>query len=208
MEGESEQSWSCITSCDETQTGIPARATSAVRCATPSPHPPSSAARSSLLLCVSAPLLTADVQQHCPFTARSHHPDVLVLQLGHQAANCTNGTINWKQIYGEEAFRLKAPLYESDFERLRKVKQVDFDDLAKRAREYAKVGACPVMSLMQSNATQEASVSVPERITARSIAWNTVLRGAQCRVTASLTPQRCVACTTCGHPWSDPRNER
>jgi len=61
-------------------------------------------------------------------------------QLGHQAANCTNGTINWKQIYGEEAFRLKAPLYESDFERLRKVKRVDFDDLSKRAREYAKVG--------------------------------------------------------------------
>ena len=64
-----------------------------------------------------------------------------VTQLGHQAANCTNGTINWKQIYGEEAFRLKAPLYESDFERLRKVKQVDGDDLAKRAKEYAKVGA-------------------------------------------------------------------
>ena len=68
----------------------------------------------------------------------------VALQLGHQAANCTNGTINWKQIYGEEAFRLKAPLYESDFERLRKVKQVDFDDLAKRATEYAKVSFCAV----------------------------------------------------------------
>ena len=68
------------------------------------------------------------------------------MQLGHQAANCTNGTINWKQIYGEEAFRLKAPLYESDFERLRKVKQVDFDDLSKRAKEYAKVGACRCIS--------------------------------------------------------------
>ena len=60
-------------------------------------------------------------------------------QLGHQAANCTNGTINWKQIYGDEAFKLKAPLYESDFERLKKSKQVDFEDLERRAREYAKV---------------------------------------------------------------------
>ena len=70
------------------------------------------------------------------------HLPCLLSQLGHQAANCTNGTINWKQIYGEEAFRLKAPLYESDFDRLRKVKQVDFDDLAKRATEYAKVSCC------------------------------------------------------------------
>ena len=77
-----------------------------------------------------------------PSACRISMPCVL-LQLGHQAANCTNGTINWKQIYGEEAFRLKAPLYESDFERLRKVKQVDFDDLGKRAREYAKVRLAP-----------------------------------------------------------------
>lgn len=63
------------------------------------------------------------------------------MQLGHQAANCTNGTINWKQIYGDEAFRLKAPLYESDFERLRKAKQVDYEGLERRAKEYAKVRA-------------------------------------------------------------------
>jgi hypothetical protein len=63
------------------------------------------------------------------------------VQLGHQAVNCTNGTINWKQIYGDEAFRLKKPIYESDYQALKKSKQVDLVDLEKRARQYAKVGA-------------------------------------------------------------------
>lgn len=63
------------------------------------------------------------------------------MQLGHQAVNCTNGTINWKQIYGDEAFRLKKPIYESDYQALKKSKQVDLVDLEKRARQYAKVGA-------------------------------------------------------------------
>jgi len=62
-------------------------------------------------------------------------------QLGHQAVNCTNGTINWKQIYGDDAFRLKKPIYESDYQALRKTKQVDVEDLEKRARQYAKVRA-------------------------------------------------------------------
>lgn len=53
--------------------------------------------------------------------------------------NCTNGTINWKQIYGEEAFRLKSPVYESDYVKLRKGKEVDLEDLGKRAQQYAKV---------------------------------------------------------------------
>lgn len=60
------------------------------------------------------------------------------LQLGHQAANCTNGTINWKQIYGEDAFRLKTPLYPSDYDRLAKEKVIDVQALEKRAREFAK----------------------------------------------------------------------
>lgn len=69
------------------------------------------------------------------------------MQLGHQAANCTNGTINWKQIYGDEAFKLKAPLYESDFQRLKKAKHVDFEDLEKQAKEYAKVHPFPCICI-------------------------------------------------------------
>lgn len=62
-------------------------------------------------------------------------------QLGHQAVNCTNGTINWKQIYGDDAFRLKKPIYESDYQALKKGKKVDLEDLEKRARQYAKMRA-------------------------------------------------------------------
>lgn len=59
--------------------------------------------------------------------------------MGHQAVSCTNGTINWRQIYGDDAFRLKTPLYESDYQRMRKEKEIDFEALAKRAKEYAEV---------------------------------------------------------------------
>ncbi|KAL3149148.1 hypothetical protein ABBQ32_001983 [Trebouxia sp. C0010 RCD-2024] len=59
-------------------------------------------------------------------------------QVGHQAAQCTNGTINWKGIYGEDAFVLKEPLYHSDYSRIAKEKQVDLTALEARARQYAK----------------------------------------------------------------------
>ncbi len=71
-------------------------------------------------------------------------------QLGHQAANCTNGTINWRQIYGDEAFRLKEPIYPSDIYRMMKEKKVDFTALEKQAQEWAKV--CAALSLSPSTA--------------------------------------------------------
>lgn len=60
------------------------------------------------------------------------------MQLGHQAVNCTNGTINWRQIYGDDAFRLKQPIYASDYDRMKKAKEINFEDLTRRATEYAK----------------------------------------------------------------------
>ena len=62
-----------------------------------------------------------------------------VMQLGHQAINCTNGTINWKQIYGEESFKLKAPVYPSEYDAVAKAKQVDVDRLKKLAEEWKNV---------------------------------------------------------------------
>ena len=63
------------------------------------------------------------------------------LQLGHQAAQCTNGTINWRQLYGDESFRLKQPLYESELLKLHKERAIDLAALEARARDYARV--CP-----------------------------------------------------------------
>lgn len=59
-------------------------------------------------------------------------------QVGHQAAQCTNGTINWKGIYGEDAFKLRDPLYHSDYSRIAQEKKVDLTALEARARQYAK----------------------------------------------------------------------
>lgn len=71
----------------------------------------------------------------------SWHPNACNIcgQLGHQAANCTNGTINWRQIYGDDAFVLKDPLYWSDIKKHLDKKKVDVDDLKKRAEEFAKM---------------------------------------------------------------------
>ena len=63
-------------------------------------------------------------------------------QLGHQAVNCTNGTINWRQIYGDEAFRLKPAIFPSDVDRAKKEKEVDVEALERQAREYSRVSPC------------------------------------------------------------------
>ncbi|CAK0783447.1 hypothetical protein CVIRNUC_006646 [Coccomyxa viridis] len=67
------------------------------------------------------------------------------LQLGHQAINCTNGTINWKQIYGEESFKLKAPIYPSDYDAVKKAKTVDVDKFTKLAQEWRTAHADAAM---------------------------------------------------------------
>ena len=60
------------------------------------------------------------------------------MQLGHQAAQCTNGTINWRQIYGDDEFKLKPPVYHSEVLDWMKKKKVDILDLEKRAKDYAE----------------------------------------------------------------------
>jgi hypothetical protein len=62
-------------------------------------------------------------------------------QLGHQAAQCTSGTVNWRQIYGDSAFILRPPVFWSEEQAAKKAKQADLQALEKAAREYAKVNA-------------------------------------------------------------------
>lgn len=62
-------------------------------------------------------------------------------QVGHQAAECPNGTVNWKAIYGEDAFILRRPIYESQLREKRRLRTVDEADLQQRAQAYAKGAA-------------------------------------------------------------------
>lgn len=57
---------------------------------------------------------------------------------------CPNGTVNWKQIYGEETFIIRRPIFESELRERRKVKEVNIKDLEQRAKRYAKVGEAMV----------------------------------------------------------------
>lgn len=62
-----------------------------------------------------------------------------MLQVGHQAVECPNGTVNWKQIYGEDAFVLRPPIYESQMREKRKLRTVNEADLRQKAEAFAKV---------------------------------------------------------------------
>lgn len=64
------------------------------------------------------------------------------MQLGHRAADCSSGTVNWRQIYGDNAFIYRPPQYWSEELAIRQSRKVDMADLEKRAREYAKVSIC------------------------------------------------------------------
>jgi len=57
--------------------------------------------------------------------------------MGHQAAQCTVGTVNWRSMYGAEAFLLQRPVFQSEVEAVLKSRKIDFEDLTKRARDWA-----------------------------------------------------------------------
>ncbi len=140
--------WRCTTSCDAIRIGTPTHAISAARSASsfaiatfafaaspPDPRAPPSISSPSLSLTL--PCLHAH------------------LQMGHQAAQCTSGTVNWRQIYGDKAFILRGPIYWSDELARKKQRNVDASDLERRAREFAKVrpggpcGCCTRESFMR-----------------------------------------------------------
>ena len=59
-------------------------------------------------------------------------------QLGHQAAQCTTGTVNWQALYGDNVFAIAPTVYQSDLDAAKKARQVDFEELELRAKDYAK----------------------------------------------------------------------
>lgn len=61
------------------------------------------------------------------------------VQLGHQAAQCTVGTINWRQLYGESAFQLNPTVFQSDIDAVQRARTVDYAKLDDAARTWAKV---------------------------------------------------------------------
>jgi len=66
-------------------------------------------------------------------------------QLGHRASECTSGTVNWRQIYGDNAFILRPPVYWSEELAAKKAKQPDAGLLERQAKEYSKVEICMPM---------------------------------------------------------------
>lgn len=60
------------------------------------------------------------------------------VQLGHQAANCSTGTVNWKNMYGAKAFLIQPTIFQSDLEDIRNRKRVNMKGLEADVEQYAK----------------------------------------------------------------------
>ena len=94
---------------------------------------------------------------------------VSIVQMGHQAAQCTSGTVNWRQIYGDKAFILRPPVYWSEELARKKLKQVDATDLERRAKDFAKVRTschgraqiCFLPALFQPNGPPSTATMLP-----------------------------------------------
>ncbi|KAL6781041.1 hypothetical protein ACKKBG_A09535 [Auxenochlorella protothecoides x Auxenochlorella symbiontica] len=70
----------------------------------------------------------------------SWHPSACNIcgQMGHQAAQCTTGTINWRQMYGDVAFRIQPTVFQSDIDAIKKAREVDHAKLAEVAAAWAR----------------------------------------------------------------------
>ena len=60
-------------------------------------------------------------------------------KFGAPATQNANGTINWRALYGEEAFRLNPPLYESELQKIRASAGPDLKSIEQQAKEFAEV---------------------------------------------------------------------
>lgn len=59
--------------------------------------------------------------------------------MGHQAAVCPNGTIDWRAVYGDKAFVVIPPIYPDHWKKLVTPLKIDVDDIAKNAEAYREV---------------------------------------------------------------------
>lgn len=71
----------------------------------------------------------------------SWHPNSCNIcgQLGHQAATCSTGTVDWKTIYGPRAFLQKSPVFPSDIDRYIRRKKVNMEELDRDVASFIQV---------------------------------------------------------------------
>jgi hypothetical protein len=68
----------------------------------------------------------------------SWHPNSCNIcgQLGHQAATCSTGTVDWKTIYSPSSFLRKPSVFPSDLERIMSVKKVNLKALERDVEAF------------------------------------------------------------------------
>lgn len=81
--------------------------------------------------------------------------------------------MNWRQIYGDDEFAVKAPIFWSDIVRRRQQKGVDMEELRQRAIDYAKVcktlQSRPLLTLESSRVSARLTMWTMRRLQRESI---------------------------------------
>lgn len=62
----------------------------------------------------------------------------LRVQMGHQAAQCKTGTIPWRQVFGDEAFVVRKPVFWTDVLAKREARKVSHEKLTADAVAFAR----------------------------------------------------------------------
>lgn len=86
----------------------------------------------------------------------SWHPNSCNIcgQLGHQAATCSTGTVNWKTIYGPRAFLRQPTVFPSDLDRALEKKRVNIKALEEDLDRYVQGDGGVMKHAKNSSAVQ------------------------------------------------------
>lgn len=66
------------------------------------------------------------------------HENIFLMQMGHQAAQCKTGTIPWRQVFGDEAFVVRKPVFWTDVMAKREARKLDHAKLSADAVAFAR----------------------------------------------------------------------
>jgi hypothetical protein len=98
-----------------------------------------------------------------------------LLQMGHQAAQCKTGTIPWREVFGDEAFVVRKPVFWTEVLAKREAKRIDHERLTQDAIAFARA-ACEA---------QVRCSMLPEQLTCRDGPFHVSL-SASCPVEVKL----------------------
>lgn len=127
--------------------------------------------------------------------------------MGHQAAQCKTGTIPWREVFGDEAFVVRKPVFWTEVLAKREANTVDLEVLTKEAVAFAQA-ACEAQGKDYEAdvvSAAEASQSIDTQVMLEKLRQEVSAREEQAKIAAdpeaNLPPGWNVARDPTGKPY-------